>query len=339
MGGVASGAGNYLAAKEQADVQQKIFKSQREALANASELLRTGFEERVSDAKAGKFEGLFGLDEIFGTKPGVEAFAPVSLQGEQARAIRANLANLPAAQALASAYSEGFTQDALNRVRAITPGFDRSQSQMARNAGALLEGEIPADVAEAVASARAEMAGASGMFGGANNLVARDLGLTSLDLQNRGASLFQSMVNQANQISPVAGQTAAASFGVSPAQQTDLSFRQNLIDQSTRQNQANIGAAATPAAEALFQASLANLGGEAGTLAGVAGLQTPVAPGLAQARGQLYGAGFNALGGVLGIPGFSSPFGGGGLFGGASPTPPSSGPGSFANPLQALPPY
>lgn len=338
VGGVAGGllGGGDDPGAAQAAAQKQIFEKQRKALEEASELLRSGFREQVEAAKRGGFEGQFDLGEIFGAKPGVAPFSPISLTEQQAAALRGNLANLPLANQLAAGFSSGFTDAALDRVRSIVPGFDRAQAQQARTALSQLAGEIPRDVAEAVASARAELSGVAGTFGGDRNLVARDLGLTSLDLQRSGASLFQDILNQANQISPAGAQINPGSFAVSPAQQTDLSFRQNLIDQGQRQNQLNIGAAPSPAAEALFQASLANLGGQAGTLAGVAGLQPPAGP-FSNAPGPFQPV-YDAIGGAAGNL-FDSAFGlsGGSTGGFFSNLFNSSGAGTFSSPLRALP--
>lgn len=72
------------------------------------------------------------------------------------------------------------------------PGYEEGQAQRSQTALSLMRGEVPADVQEMIqrsAAARAVSGGYGGTPAG-RNLVARDLGRTSLDMMNLGQQQF-----------------------------------------------------------------------------------------------------------------------------------------------------
>jgi hypothetical protein len=72
------------------------------------------------------------------------------------------------------------------------PGYEEGQAQRSQTALSLMRGEVPADVQEMIqrsAAARAVSGGYGGTPAG-RNLVARDLGRTSLDMMNMGQQQF-----------------------------------------------------------------------------------------------------------------------------------------------------
>lgn len=72
------------------------------------------------------------------------------------------------------------------------PGYEEGQAQRSQNALSLMRGEIPADVQEMIQRSSAARA-VTGGYGGSpagRNLVARDLGRTSLDMMNLGQQQF-----------------------------------------------------------------------------------------------------------------------------------------------------
>ena len=72
------------------------------------------------------------------------------------------------------------------------PGYEEGQAQRTKTAQSLMRGEIPADVQEMIQRSTAARA-VTGGYGGSpsgRNLVARDLGRTSLDLMNLGQQQF-----------------------------------------------------------------------------------------------------------------------------------------------------
>lgn len=72
------------------------------------------------------------------------------------------------------------------------PGYEEGQAQRSQTALSLMRGEIPADVQEMIQRSSAARA-VTGGYGGSpagRNLVARDLGRTSLDMMNLGQQQF-----------------------------------------------------------------------------------------------------------------------------------------------------
>lgn len=100
--------------------------------------------------------------------------------------------NQGAAEGIESRRNE-FNRAELRKMLGETiPGYEEGQAQRSQNALALMRGEIPADVADVIqrsAAARAVTGGYGGTPAG-RNLVARDLGRTSLDLMNLGQQQF-----------------------------------------------------------------------------------------------------------------------------------------------------
>jgi len=85
------------------------------------------------------------------------------------------------------------------------PGYQEGQSQRTQNALALLRGELPPDVAAQVQRQAAGRAVSGGFAGSqaAGNLTARDLGRTSLALQQAGGQQFANILGT-TPLAPVA---------------------------------------------------------------------------------------------------------------------------------------
>lgn len=180
------------------------------------------------------------LSSIFGSKPSVPPWMPISLGGSQQTAIKSNQAALPAAETL-TATTNAFTEQQITQMlEQAIPGYDAMAAQSSKNIGSLLKGEIPTDVAVAVQNSAAarSLTGGFGGSGLAGNLTARDLGLTSLDLMGTGFSMEQSWMNLANSIYAPHMMSVASMF-ISPEQQfqADVLNEQMQVEQQWLQNQ------------------------------------------------------------------------------------------------------
>lgn len=92
------------------------------------------------------------------------------------------------AEGIASRTNKFANQQLIDSLNQSIPGYSALQAKRSAIASDLLNGSIPADVAQQIQRNTAARA-LSGGYGGsqaASNLTARDLGLTSLDLINRG---------------------------------------------------------------------------------------------------------------------------------------------------------
>jgi hypothetical protein len=85
------------------------------------------------------------------------------------------------------------------------PGYQQGQLQRTQNAMSLLRGELPPDLASQIQRSTASRALTGGYAGSqaARNLTARDLGRTSLDLQQAGAQQFSNIIGT-TPLSPLA---------------------------------------------------------------------------------------------------------------------------------------
>lgn len=174
-------------------------------------------------------------DEMLGKKPTVPEVPELSLAEEQRKATAANLANAPEAAKLAA-----FSQDQINKMMEMAiPGFAGMRTKIAGNIDALIRGEIPLDVSNQVkrqGAGRALMGGFAGTDA-ASNLVARDLGLTSLGLTREGLSSAESWISNMEQLySP--SQALFTGMFITPAQQfaaasqeRDLQFQRTWLQE------------------------------------------------------------------------------------------------------------
>lgn len=129
------------------------------------------------------------LDEII-KEPGVDVGAAY---GDTLKAIDANQAGAERTATATNKYNQSEMDRLLNQ---SIPGWSDIQAKRAGAASSFLSGSLPPDVEAAVrrSSAARALEGGYGGSPAARNLEARDLGLTSLDLINRGAGLTSDIV-------------------------------------------------------------------------------------------------------------------------------------------------
>jgi hypothetical protein len=133
------------------------------------------------------------LQDLFGTKPIVPKMPTLDLGAEQQKAIGDNTAALPGMERLVGKANQ-FSRDEITRMLESTiPGYSKMVSSATGTIASEMAGQIPGDVSAAVQDSAAAKALGGGYAGsGAHgDLVARDLGLTSLDLTQKGLSSFE----------------------------------------------------------------------------------------------------------------------------------------------------
>lgn len=138
----------------------------------------------------------------FPSKPEVPGAPNVNAQVAQGQATAGNQAALPGLEELASAtnqFNVGQRQSMLNQA---IPGYGGLTGQGSNVLSSWLSGNLSPDVASAVrrnAGSRA-FAGGYGGSGMGENLTARDLGLTSTDLQKQGLQQLNPFVATTGQL-------------------------------------------------------------------------------------------------------------------------------------------
>lgn len=166
------------------------------------------------------------LTDLFGSRPTVPTLPRTNLSDQQQAAITANQAALPGAESLVG-QSNLFTRDQLNQ---MIPGLaELSGGAAISDIESLLKGEIPTDVSQAVESATAarSIGGGYGGSGMGRNLTARDLGLTSLDLTQRGLSSAENWMRTMTSIYAPSMLNVSSMF-VTPQQMYQTTNEQNV---------------------------------------------------------------------------------------------------------------
>lgn len=220
-----------------------------------------------------------GKTAVFGQKPGVAEFTPTDLGAESKKAAESNLANLPEIQAL---------------LEKILPGWGEMQKQGTKTAQSMMRGEIPDDVQGLVRrnAAYKSLVGGFGGSGMSKSLTARDFGLTSLDMMERGANSAQRWMGSARE--------SVAPWMVTGPAQAEQTFKNNLYKQATEQFRFNVLAAPDPGAAGTFN-TIATIGGTAASfglsaMGGAGGARPPAAAPAGASGG--YGAGYGAAAGM-----------------------------------------
>ena len=139
------------------------------------------------------------MGDLFGSKPVVPTLPKLNLGTEQGTAIQNNTQNLPGAENLVGKANQ-FSIDQINQMlEQAVPGYSGMVKTLTGTINSELHGQIPTDVSQQVqnsAAARA-MGGGYGGSGAHGDLVARDLGLTSLNLTQQGLSSMESWTKTA----------------------------------------------------------------------------------------------------------------------------------------------
>ena len=130
------------------------------------------------------------------------------------------------------------------------PGYQEAQAKRAENALALLRGELPPDVAAQVQRQAASRAASGGFAGSqaARNLTARDLGRTSLALQQAGGQQFANILGT-TPLAPV------ANFEFSPQMIANIRAQERAAKQAGL-----MGVASMPSATGIVGQGVGSLG-------------------------------------------------------------------------------
>jgi hypothetical protein len=190
----------------------------------------------------GLFGGLFG-----GKKPKVPGLERIDAGNVQQQTIQQNQENLAATEQLGREVNRANVAAAQQVLDLSLPG---QREQATQNVLAQLRGEIPTDVAQQIGRTSAAQGFNLGVQGSqlGRNLTARDLGLTSLQIQQQG---LQNMAGLAQLTTPTPFKLQDMFF--SPEQR--LTFEQN--ERNARFSR-DVLAAGVAAAPSRMQASMGN---------------------------------------------------------------------------------
>jgi hypothetical protein len=203
--------------------------------------------------------GLFG-----GKKPKIPELKPIDFAREQQQAIRQNIEALEPATQLAQRTTQAEQTQLEAQLRRAIPGYDQLVQQASKNIGAALAGEISPEVSAQVqrsAAGRALMGGYAGT-GAGRALTARDLGLTSMQLQNQGLAQAQNFIQQQRTFGMVQPFSVSSMF-ITPAQRIGAIQEQQARQYGRDVTAAQVAAAPSPMQQAA-QSAFTNVGNIAG---------------------------------------------------------------------------
>jgi len=173
-------------------------------------------------------------------EPNLPAFRPIDPGAEQAKTIKANQAALPADEKLASGVNTFNMQQLESMLQQAIPGYESIKSGVSSNIQDELAGKIPKDVQDLIGTSDAAKALTGGYAGTGmhGNLVARDLGLTSLNHIDKGISSSESWLKTMASIEQP-GFFNVASMFLTPGQTiaTDVEERNAQFQHDWTQNQ------------------------------------------------------------------------------------------------------
>ncbi|MEI6870656.1 MAG: hypothetical protein WCL08_00100 [Verrucomicrobiota bacterium] len=117
-------------------------------------------------------------------------YDPVDVAETGQQALDFNMRNQGNFNQIASGFNESALSDRMKMLQTVSPAFTEQRDLAAKNNTALLKGEIPMDVQQQMARSNAYntyKSGYSGSPSARSGTLARDLGLTSLGLQQIGS--------------------------------------------------------------------------------------------------------------------------------------------------------
>lgn len=209
-----------------------------------------GFVEDIFSPASGLADLSGGSDAVFGTKPKVAPFTPVSLDDATKTTLGIN---------------EGNFGDIIKYLNQVVPGFSDllqtgsdASKELLTQGQTLASGQIPEDVMSSVERSAAFQSLQRGFSGSpmGRALTARDFGLTSLNLINQGAGLIGQGSNAAQLWTQLA-EGAVSPFTTSVSQEAAVEAANNAGKQATDQFQFNVDAAPDPAALGKFNTNVA----------------------------------------------------------------------------------
>lgn len=197
-----------------------------------------------------------------GRRTRVPEIRRVDTEREQREAIRQNIASIAPAAELSRKATEADQATLESQLRRAIPGYDQLIGQASRNIGASLRGELTPEVTSQVqrsTAGRALMGGYGGGSGFGRALTARDLGLTSLNLQQQGLGQAMNFIQNQRSTGMVQPFSVSSMF-VSPTQRINLALQENAMQYNRDLTAAQEAAKPDPMMAAIG-GSLSNMGG------------------------------------------------------------------------------
>ena len=229
--------------------------SKEKAANRAIQQSKSEREKLIKQAKGGKYQGGYGLSEIFGEKVDIPLYQPIDITASQLATIAGNLQAVPGAADLGRKAMEADLAIDLDRARKLIPDYDEIMRTGSRNAAALNRGELPFDDVLGILRETGGRSAQIGQLGGGmqRNATARDFGMSRLQAMEAGQSMFGRMMQLAdNSISPVSRNPGVTSSFLTPGQRLRTDVQQQMARHQSEVMRAQAEAMPDPAASNLF---------------------------------------------------------------------------------------
>src|SRR6185295_7348973 len=167
----------------------------------------------------GDITGLGFLGGRCATEQKVPKFKPIDTTTEQQKAVAGNISNFADLSKLGGQVNAFNQQQLDSMLETAVPGYHKMVSSIGGKINSFLSGELPQDVSDNIGRSAAyrSLTGGFGGSGMAKNLVARDLGLSSLDLISKGIDAGTRWIATARE-NTVAPRFDVSTMFVTPAQ-------------------------------------------------------------------------------------------------------------------------
>jgi hypothetical protein len=200
-----------------------------------------------------------------GSKPKIPAFKPIDFAAEQKQAIQQNIGSLESATDLATKTTAAEQSQLEAQLRRAIPGYDQLIAQAGKTIGSRLRGEVDQDVQSQLQRAvagRAVGGGFKDASGIRTNLLARDFGLTAMQIQNQGLAQAQNFIQQQRMFG-MAQPFSISSMFITPGQRIGAMQQQQSAQYNRDMTAAQVAAMPDPTMAA-FGSAISQAGGFAG---------------------------------------------------------------------------
>ena len=211
-------------------------------------------EQKKKAAEAAKAGGAFG------SVPNAARYQPIDFDKEQLASVMGNFKNLGGINDLVRGTNGMLSRADLDRAKRLIPGYASNMQTQGRNAGQLLNGQLPYDDVMEIVADRGEATNGLGIPGTGTSATLRDLGLSRLDAIKAGGGIMKDMVGMAESISPINRYSKPSDFFVSPTDRIRMAMEQNGVVQQSNQSANNLAGMGNPSAQAALQMSMSGYG-------------------------------------------------------------------------------
>jgi hypothetical protein len=153
-------------------------------------------------------------------------YHPVDLTQAQADTVTGKYKNFDDIASLTDKTNNFITQEALNRVRKLVPGYSSAMKAYANAGRSFLNGQLPYSDVMGIVGDQNELSNSLGIPGSSGAATLKDLGLSRLSAIQSGGGILKDMVGLAGEVSPTSNYMMPQSMYLTPSQTLPLDITQ-----------------------------------------------------------------------------------------------------------------